>query len=176
MEKCSYFCTRKPIRMVCRERSIFALFLTAWTWPFAKIICGIEGRKVLLLGLFHILLWYDPVEPIRKPLFYIIGRPSPHAENRVANGWLRFLRVYFCYVFGPRHQKTDVGNGMYNQSAAIHNYIELYQKYFSGLNGTQCKMYRTCSQYSMMVFTKHPFPRAMVIIKQLNQRIPKYWW
>lgn len=67
-----------------------------------------------------------------------------------------FLMVAFSGVVASQEPP-------YGQGSAVHDYIKLYQKYLSGLKGTQCKMYPTCSQYGMMVFAKHPFPKAMVM-------------
>jgi hypothetical protein len=40
-----------------------------------------------------------------KPLFYTIGRPSPHIENEVINGWLHFLTLC-CFFIEPWEIKS----------------------------------------------------------------------
>lgn len=41
------------------------------------------GRGMLPRGSLYSIIVYVHVERLIKPLFYIIGRPSPHMENRV---------------------------------------------------------------------------------------------
>lgn len=52
--------------------------------------------------------------------------------------------------------------GVYEPSAA-NDYINIYQKYLSGLKNTRCSMYPTCSNYAKMVFADNSFPVAMVL-------------
>lgn len=50
----------------------------------------------------------------------------------------------------------------YETGAAV-DYINVYQKYFSGLKNTRCSMYPSCSNYAKMVFKDNPFPIAMAL-------------
>ena len=46
---------------------------------------------------------------------------------------------------------------------AAEDYLNVYQKYLSGLNNTRCSMYPSCSNYAKMVFQDYSFPVAMVL-------------
>lgn len=68
------------------------------------------------------------------------------------------LCLFVIVAIGISAQEKSSGQG-----AAIHDYIGIYQKYFSGLKRVHCPMYPTCSHYGMMAFADHSFPVAMVL-------------
>ncbi len=46
---------------------------------------------------------------------------------------------------------------------AAEDYLDVYQKYMSGLKNTRCSMYPSCSNYAKMVFQDYSFPVAMAL-------------
>lgn len=62
--------------------------------------------------------------------------------------WLFLLSAVFCH---------SQGNG------AVDDYLNIYQRYMSGLKNTRCSMYPSCSNYAKMVFQDYSFPKAMIL-------------
>lgn len=72
---------------------------------------------------------------------------------------LKFLCPVLIGILGPTIA--------YSQEAAGHkpaeDYIQVYQKYLSGVKNFHCSMNPTCSNYAKMVFRDHSFPTAMAL-------------
>lgn len=66
------------------------------------------------------------------------------------------LTVLFVSCFFCNAQKSQDKN-------ATEDYLNVYQKYLSGLKNTNCSMYPSCSNYAKMVFQDYSFPKAMVM-------------
>lgn len=62
-----------------------------------------------------------------------------------------FVSCFFCNA-----QKSRDNN-------ATEDYLNVYQKYLSGLKNTNCSMYPSCSNYAKMAFQDYSFPKAMVM-------------
>lgn len=62
--------------------------------------------------------------------------------------WLFLLSGVFCH---------SQGNG------AADDYLNIYQRYMSGMKNTRCSMYPSCSNYAKMVFNDYSFPKAMIL-------------
>lgn len=62
-----------------------------------------------------------------------------------------FVSCFFCNA-----QKSRDNN-------AADDYLNVYQKYLSGLKNTTCSMYPSCSNYAKMAFQDYSFPKAMVM-------------
>ena len=50
------------------------------------------------------------------------------------------------------------------RSNAVHDYIDLYQRYVSGLKSGRCAMYPSCSNYGLLAFDQYPFFKAMSMV------------
>lgn len=50
-----------------------------------------------------------------------------------------------------------------NKKSSVSDYINIYQKYISGMRNSSCGMYPSCSNYGLIVFNDRPFFEAMTL-------------
>ena len=63
---------------------------------------------------------------------------------------INFLGIRCCAQDYLIHKATD-------------DYLDIYQRFMSGLKNTRCTMYPSCSNYAKMVFQDYSFPTAMIL-------------
>ena len=85
-----------------------------------------------------------------------------------------FMFMFFVMCFKVQSQERVDGRLVSDKSLvqtnAVHDYIDIYQKYISGLKSGQCAMYPSCSNYGLMVFEKYPFFKAMAMTSDRQMR------
>ena len=73
--------------------------------------------------------------------------------------------IFFAICINVRSQERVDGYSLNGtsllQTNAVHDYINIYQKYISGLKNGRCAMYPSCSNFGLLVFEKYNFFKAL---------------
>lgn len=85
---------------------------------------------------------------------------------RIVSFKILIILVFVMCLKAQSQERVDgrlVSDKSLVHTNAVHDYINIYQKYISGLKSGKCAMYPSCSNYGLLVFEKYPFFKAMLM-------------